>query len=278
MGRIRPLPGLSYTVWYWPASDPRNFCRDRSSLPSIDSLQIAGMATSGISRQSLNWLLLEGIAIVLSILLAFWIDAWWQDRSDQNRITEYLSQVRADTLDNQDRLTEALQLEKGQLAVMQEILAALRSPVPMTLDSAEEWTQLEPGFLWYSDPRLLDGAITALVATGDINLVRNPQVKTALIKYLGQLKADMNEFDRGVNHYFSRRDEVLRIFELARAAGTESAEDALANEILSIQNDKTAAAAFRLLERNISNRIWYLEQMLAATEELNSKLNTPSAR
>lgn len=278
MGRIRPLPGLSYTVWYWPASDPRNFCRDRSSLPSFDSLQIAGMATSGISRQSLNWLLLEGIAIVLSILLAFWIDAWWQDRSDQNRITEYLSQVRADTLDNQDRLTEALQLEKGQLAVMQEILAALRSPVPMTLDSAEEWTQLEPGFLWYSDPRLLDGAITALVATGDINLVRNPQVKTALIKYLGQLKADMNEFDRGVNHYFSRRDEVLRIFELARAAGTESAEDALANEILSIQNDKTAAAAFRLLERNISNRIWYLEQMLAATEELNSKLNTPSAR
>jgi hypothetical protein len=215
------------------------------------------------------------VAIVLSILLAFWIDAWWQDRSDQLRLTEYLSQVRADTLDNQDRLANALELERGQLEVVEEILSALRGTVPITPDSARKWAQLEPGFLWYSDPRLLDGAITALVATGDINLVRNPRVKSALIKYLGQLKADMNEFDRGVNHYFSRRDEVLRVFELARQPGTASAEDALANELLSIQKNKSAAAAFRLLERNIGNRIWYLEQMLAATEELSSQLSAP---
>jgi hypothetical protein len=162
-----------------------------------------------MTRQSLNWLLLEGVAIVLSILLAFWIDAWWQDRSDQIRVTEYISQVRADTSENQDRLAEALQLEKGQLGAVQEILVALRSPVPMTLDSARAWTQIEPGFLWYSDPRLLDGTITALVATGDINLVHDQRVKISLIKYLGQLKADMNEFDRGVNHYFNRRDDIF---------------------------------------------------------------------
>lgn len=236
------------------------------------------MATSTISRQSLNWLLLEGVAIVVSILLAFWIDAWWQDRSDQNRVAEYLSQIRADTLDNQNRLTEALQLEKEQVGAVREILEALRSPVPMTLDSATGWTQLKPGFLWYSDPRLLDGAITALVATGDINLVHDPQIKTALIRYLGQLKADMNEFDRGVNHYFSRRDEVLRVFETARIPASEAEEDSLARELLSIQNDKTAAAAFRLLERNMANRIWYLEQMLLATGELSSQLDTPGAR
>lgn len=214
----------------------------------------------------------------MSILLAFWIDAWWQDRTDQIRVTEYISQVRADTLENQDRLAEALQLEKGQLGAVQEILVALRSPVPMTLDSVRKWTQMEPGFLWYSDPRLLDGTITSLVATGDINLIHNQRVKTSLINYFGQLKADMNEFDRGVTHYFSRRDELLRAFELARIPDTESAEDALANELLSIQNDRTAAVAFRLLQRNIANRIWYLEQMLTATEELSNQLNTRSDR
>ncbi len=51
----------------------------------------------------------------------------------------------------------------------------------------------------------------------------------------------------------------------------------LANELLSIQNDKTAAVVFRLLERNMQSRIWYIEQMLAATVELSSQLNTPSA-
>jgi len=148
----------------------------------------------------------------------------------------------------------------------------------MTLDSARKWTQLEPGFIWYSDPRLLDGAISALVTTGDINLVHDPRVKTALINYLGQLKADMNEIDRGVNQFLIHESELLRVFELARIPGTESAKVALANELLSIQNDKTAAVVFRLLEKNITNRIWYLEQMLVATEELSSELNTQSDR
>ena len=230
--------------------------------------------------KTIQWkrLAVEVAAIVISILMAFWIDAWWQDRSDQIRLKEYLSQVRADTLDNQHRLTEALQLEKGQQGAVQEILVALRSPVPMTLDSAREWTQLEPGFIWYSDPRLLDGAITALFATGDINLVEDTRVKTSLTGYLGQLKADWNEFDRNVSQHLIHKDELLRVFELARVPGTESDKDELANELLSIQNDKTAAVVFRLLEKNVSSRIWYLEQILAATEELSSQLNTQSDR
>lgn len=221
-------------------------------------------------------LLVEVAAIVTSILLAFAIDTWWQDHSDQARLQEYLSQVRSDTLDNQHRLTEALQLEQGQLVAVHEILVALRSPLPMTLESAREWIQLEPGFIWYSDPRLLDGTITALVATGDINLINDPRTKTALINYSGQLKADMKEFDRAVSQFLAHHDDLLRLLELARNPDTESGKDATANELLSIQNDKTAATVFRLLEKNIKSRIWYLEQMLTATEEVISKLSLQS--
>jgi hypothetical protein len=223
-------------------------------------------------------LLVEGAAIVASILLAFAIDAWWEDRSDQIRLNEFLWQVRADTLDNQRRLTEALQLERGQLGAVEKILAALRSPKPMTLESAREWTQVEPGFLWFSDPRLLEGAINALVATGEINLVENTRVKTSLINYLGQLKADWNEFDRNVSQYLTHKDELARVLELARKPDTESGDDTPANELLSIQGDKSAAVVFRQLEKNITGRIWYLEQMLAATEELSRQLNTESDR
>jgi len=220
----------------------------------------------------------EAAAIVLSILLAFSIDAWWQDYSDQIRVNEYLSQVRIDTQDNLGRLTEALQLEKAQLGAVQEILVALRSSAPMTLDSARKWTQLKPGFMWYSDPRLLDGTITALVSTGDINLVHIPRIKSSLISYLGQLQADMHEFDRCVNQFLILHDELLRAFELARKPDAESGEDSLAHELLAIQSDKEAAAIFRLLEKSIWSRTWYLEQMLAATQELNSQLITQNDR
>ena len=132
--------------------------------------------TSKISRQSWEWLLLEGIAIVFSILLAFWINAWWQEHTDRVRTDEYLSQFRSDSLENQGRLEEALLIEKSQQQAMQEILAALRTSKPMTIESARAWTRMQPGFIWYLDPRLLDGPIRALVATGDINLVGDDQV------------------------------------------------------------------------------------------------------
>ena len=221
-------------------------------------------------------IVVEATAIVGSILLAFAIDAWWEERLDQVRATEYLSQVRADSHANTLRLTEAIQLEKAQLKATQEILTALRSPDPMTLDSAREWTQFEPGYLWYSDPRLLEGAISALVATGEVNLIDNQEIKASLINYLGQMKADMNEFDRGVDHYFSIRGEILRLLELARTPGNRPQEDELAHELVSIWGEKEAAAAFRLLERNVSNRLWYLEQMLAATEEFSNQLDSQS--
>lgn len=221
-------------------------------------------------------IVVEATAIVGSILLAFAIDAWWEERLDQVRATEYLSQVRADSHANTLRLTEAIQLEKAQLKATQEILTALRSPDPMTLDSAREWTQFEPGYLWYSDPRLLEGAISALVATGEVNLIDNQEIKASLINYLGQMKADMNEFDRGVDHYFSIRGEILRLLELARTPGDRPQEDELAHELVSIWGEKEAAAAFRLLERNVSNRLWYLEQMLAATEEFSNQLDSQS--
>jgi hypothetical protein len=60
--------------------------------------------------------------------------------------------------------------------------------------------------------------------------------------------------------------------------GANSGDDALANELLAVQNDKTTATIFRLLEKNIGSRTWYLEQMLAATEKLSDELTTQSNR
>jgi hypothetical protein len=221
-------------------------------------------------------IVVEATAIVGSILLAFAIDAWWEERLDQVRATEYLWQVRADSHENILRLTEAIQLEKAQLKATQEILTALRSPDPMTLESAREWTQFEPGYLWYSDPRLLEGAISALVATGEVNLIDDHEIKASLINYLGQMKADMNEFDRGVDHYFRIRGEILWLLELARTPGDRPEKDELAHELVTIWGEKEAAAAFRLLERNVSNRLWYLEQMLAATEKFSNQFDSQS--
>jgi hypothetical protein len=53
-----------------------------------------------------------------------------------------------------------------------------------------------------------------------------------------------------------------------------SGEDGLAHELLSVQNDRAAAVVLRLLEKNITSRMWYLEQMRDATDELSGRLRT----
>jgi hypothetical protein len=41
----------------------------------------------------------EGAAIVVSILLAFWIDAWWDDRAERTLVRESLEAIEVELLE-----------------------------------------------------------------------------------------------------------------------------------------------------------------------------------
>jgi len=51
----------------------------------------------------------EAIAIVASILLAFWIDAWWERRVETNSAIEHLQAFEIELIDNTERLDAAIQ-------------------------------------------------------------------------------------------------------------------------------------------------------------------------
>ena len=62
------------------------------------------MTGNTTNRERLNFLLLEGVAIVVSILMAFWIDAWWEGRKDQHEEQELLVGLEIEIVDLRDRL------------------------------------------------------------------------------------------------------------------------------------------------------------------------------
>ena len=62
------------------------------------------MAANHATREKINWLLLEGVLIVASILLAFWIDAWWDGRKDALEEQEILVGLEVEFADLRDRL------------------------------------------------------------------------------------------------------------------------------------------------------------------------------
>ncbi len=71
--------------------------------------------------QAIPWkqLAAEAVAIVASILLAFWIDAWWDGSKDRQEEHEILiGQYLSDSVDEMDlRSIEILAMIREQLAM-----------------------------------------------------------------------------------------------------------------------------------------------------------------
>lgn len=210
---------------------------------------------------------LEFLLIVAGVLTALGVDASWQRHTDRVREEVYLGQLRSDALDNRRRLEEALLLERGQLERAGAMLGALRAPRRMDYDSADIWMNREPTFPWYSDPRLSTGTMVALVETGDINIIRDSRVRSATIAYLGQLEADLAEFSRGITPFQDHSDRLYRLMELGRPIDKDLSGDHTARALVTIQGIPEAAVVMRLMRTNITWRIWYVDQMLQATNE-----------
>jgi len=62
--------------------------------------------------QPIEWnrLLLEGVVIVASILLAFAIDAWWDERQDRQAEGNQLLSIAAELESNAERIREKLEV------------------------------------------------------------------------------------------------------------------------------------------------------------------------
>jgi hypothetical protein len=111
--------------------------------------------------KNLPWsrLVAEGVVVVLSILLAFAIDAWWSDRLSDAARKEWLSAIAVDFDTNGD-------LARGYEDRTTRDLGLVRRFLSMTADEAsqihQDSTWLLLGALWRPNPAPLNtGAILA---------------------------------------------------------------------------------------------------------------------
>jgi hypothetical protein len=239
----------------------------------LSQIEHAAGAAGQVRRVAIEFLL-----IVAGVLTALGVDAAWQRHSDHVRERGYLIQLRSDVLENRSLLQGALVIERGQLQRATAILAGLRDVHAIERDSAALWMSAEPPFPWYSDPRLRSGTMAALIGTGDINLIRDDRIRAATIGYQGQLEADLGEFSRDVGLFQGLASDFVRLLESTRAPSAKGNEDDTASSLVALQKSPEAAAVLRLFRFNIEARIWYLTQMLKATDEFLAVLSTRADR
>ena len=120
---------------------------------------------------------IEGAVIVVSILLAFSIDAWWNNRIEQQREQEQLLSMRAEFQSSLVGLDEILTSVQGHAQDVETLIALLKAagdepvlvPGPL-LGSAITWRTSD----------VSTSTLDALMASGDLNLLRNTELRANL--------------------------------------------------------------------------------------------------
>jgi hypothetical protein len=218
----------------------------------------------------------EFAVIVIGVLAALSVESWRENQIDRGLEQRYLEQIVTDSRENLRLIREATALERKHMDVAESLWRAAQQDVPPSADSVSAWLGRRDGSWWSSDPRLRDGTITALAQTGDFALIRDARVRSEILGYVSHLEADLHEFRRGVD---SHRRAIERLGIRGESSLTPDVSPDSPYEVrlyLAIVRDPEGRAALRMLRWAYYNRIWYLEQIEAATTVLLDGL--PTAR
>lgn len=147
-----------------------------------------------MSHESRRWgyLVVEAVLIVLSILLAFSIDAWWDARQEAGRRIELLEALRSDLTATREDLDRAIESGDSLLERSGGFLDAVHGGGEVSRDS------LLVLFEGVSDVPFFEPTLASYrtaVATGAIELVRSPQLIARLSDFdfaLGLYKLHLN--------------------------------------------------------------------------------------
>lgn len=133
--------------------------------------------------QSVPWerIFIEAFAIVASILLAFAIDAWWDDRKERQFEQETLVSLEAEYEDHRlsiERQTASHRMQLGAIGKLMEACQSGNYIVPdMSLDDALYWLMVPV------TTDLGSGVRDSLISAGRIEVLRNRDLRYALSEW-----------------------------------------------------------------------------------------------
>jgi hypothetical protein len=137
--------------------------------------------SQGVREQ--NWFAvgLELVIVVLGVVIGFQVTAWGEGRADQRKEQVYLRQLSLDLAET-EHLADSIGLIMAPVTRAPRRLAqAYFLPEPPPRDSVIAWASLAP-FYFEVSPVL--GTAEALVATGDIGIIRDDSLRSAITAYL----------------------------------------------------------------------------------------------
>jgi hypothetical protein len=262
--------------------------------PPEQAARLAEADTRSRWRGGARWFLAEFLVVVSGVLVALALQAWYNGRQNAGAERAYLAQLDADLAATDRALRDALHGDSLIVVANSRLVRALYRQGPLSADSARSWLHWQLG--WFSDPRPVLGTVTTLIETGDIRLIRNAELRSQIVAYASLMATDMEELSRNVTRNMSASDTERLLYErhgLRVRTATDSGEvriqgtytDAEVRAYLpsytaawpALQADPDLRAANQIRLLAFRNRVFYLDRMIASTNELRSRLTHANA-
>ncbi len=148
--------------------------------------------------QRIPWkrLYVEAAAIVGSILLAFAIDAWWDEIGDRRSERAVLEALDAEFKKNQELLNEQIDVYHRRASAASALLSLGSSATNLEPDILNShWRWVIRGGTY--DPST--GVLDAAVSSGNITVIRDPELRVALANW-PSLVVDLNDVENLVTN------------------------------------------------------------------------------
>jgi hypothetical protein len=143
------------------------------------------------SRRNIAKLALEGAVVVISILTAFALDAWWNDRQLQQETAEDLAIVQFELIEN-------IRLIRVTMEIIDQVLAANNVLIDKLLSQPDSaMVEIDDTTVWwgiFNNPTLdlSFGATDAWIADGRLGALGSPILRQRLASVRGKV-ADVVE-------------------------------------------------------------------------------------
>ena len=140
---------------------------------------ILGRLSQAVREQNWFAVVLEVAIVVLGVVIGFQVTGWGQARSDAAKEQVYLRQLAADLDETESMIRDVNTWMAKRERAGGEFVRAFRSPERPPRDSLIWWRHLQQFKL--AVPVM--GTVNALLATGDLALIRDDSLRSAITAY-----------------------------------------------------------------------------------------------
>jgi hypothetical protein len=124
----------------------------------------------------------EGVAIIVSILLAFWIDAWWDSQVERQDLGEFLLSFREELIESRQDVERTLNLSVDVLKTTDQMFLLLANEE--AADAPDVFPEILGKIYKIHNPVLATGAYDDMVSAGNLRLISDRSLSARINQYI----------------------------------------------------------------------------------------------